>query len=128
VRFMRHHAMPLPPELEGGPLPVVVATPEPLVAGRIAEALMGESVRVEHAASYFELGVLARQSPGVVVLDMALGRTEGLRVLEALPRVVVLADEDEPDLGGLRALAADVFQKPCDLALLAERLLSPAAE
>jgi CheY-like chemotaxis protein len=95
--------------------------------------------RHEVAHSGFEAGVRAHElgPDAVVLVDHAVGRHEALTIARTLrcdeaykeAFIVALANEDEPDVEGLIDPAggfSDVYRKPFDVALLAEKVRAAA--
>jgi excisionase family DNA binding protein len=133
VRFLRDNGLPLGElEAEDARNLLLVGVGGALAA-RLREVLPAESgYRHELAACGFEAGVLAETFyADAVVIDLAMGRGECLQIAQNLRRypryeripVIALANEDDPDPGGLTRYGfSQVFQKPFDVALLAEAL------
>ena len=79
--------------------------------------------------SGFEAGYLFSECrPDIVVIDLGIGRGEGLAVAAYIRqvklelRLYLLANEDEPDLPAICAIGT-VFQKPFDCGLLMDALV-----
>ncbi|MBU6294388.1 MAG: response regulator, partial [Planctomycetes bacterium] len=97
-----------------------------------------EEFRYEVANSGFEAGILAESfHPDSIIIDLALGRSEGLQIARNLRRnpayeqtlIVALASEDEADQEGLVQYGFnESFKKPFDVALLAERIRTRVEE
>jgi two-component system, OmpR family, response regulator RpaA len=135
IRFLKEHQMPLG-ELEDE------AYSKVLIIGAdrgLVERLKGlmpedDDFKLEVAHSGFEAGIQAESlHPDAIVLDLALGRSEGLQIVANLRRnnnydacvIVGLAAEDESDPGSLKSEGFDdVFKKPFDPQLLTERIRS----
>lgn len=86
-------------------------------------------VVVALARSGFDAGaVLDTFQPDTVVVDMALGRSEGLQIARSLRgdsrfdevALVALVNEDELEMAGMHVAFGEVFQKPFDAADLAD--------
>lgn len=133
IKFLKEHQMPLG-ELEEEMMRkvLIIGTDRGLIE-RMKE-LMPESddYKVEVAHSGFEAGIQAESfHPDAMALDLAMGRSEGLQIVANLRKnstyddvvIVGLAAEDEPEPESLLAHGFnEVFKKPFDPALLAERL------
>src|SRR5690606_21967593 len=97
--------------------------------GMLPEA---EDYKVQVAHSGFEAGIQAESfHPDAMILDLAMGRSEGLQIVANLRRnntydecvIVGLAAEDEADPDSLTNHGFnEVFKKPFDPALLSERI------
>ncbi len=113
--------MPLPVELIDGPQRLLVCSPEPALAARLAE-LLADGWEVEHAGDAFAIGLALGRAPAVALVDLRLGRALAARVAGALPErteLLALATEDDPTLPpGMET--ARSWQMPVDVALLAE--------
>jgi|SRR5580700_1500124 two-component system response regulator RpaA len=131
-RFMRDHGMPL------GELAEVQEQRKVLVIGANTQLVikLDELLKVFRYASVhsvFEAGLLVgSMRPDTIVIDLAIGRSEAGQIAallqqdpsHELPLVIALANEDERDTDHLlRCGFSDVFVKPFDPALLAERIL-----
>ncbi len=87
---------------------------------------------IEVATSRFEAGIHAESfHPDTLIVDLAMGRGEGLQIATNLRRnaqyeatfIVALASEDEANPDGLTQYGySEAFKKPFDTALLAERI------
>jgi two-component system response regulator RpaA len=137
VKFLRDHGMPLGLlEGEGWHKVLVVGAGGPLV-GQLRRLLPDDDCRCAAAADGFEAGIMAESFyPDTIIIDLALGRSEAVRIAASLRRdarygaalIVALANEDEADPGGLVAGGfSESFRKPFDVALLAERIRAAAA-
>jgi DNA-binding response OmpR family regulator len=97
--------------------------------GMLPEA---DDYKVQIAHSGFEAGIQAESfHPDAIVLDLAMGRSEGLQIVSNLRKnmnyddvvIIGLAAEDEPNPDALTENGFnEVFKKPFDPALLTERL------
>lgn len=99
---------------------------------REREAVAGELAghQAESAGNGFEAGMLVRTfgPPALAVIDLAMGRAEGLSVARAVRvaaegrgeavRLIGLACEDDPDAAGLLGPFDAAFVRPFDFALL----------
>jgi DNA-binding response OmpR family regulator len=118
---------------------ILIIGGEKLFNERIQELLPeADDYKYEYAHSGFEAGILAESAhPDTIIIDLALGRSEALQIATNLRRndayesvlIVALAAEDEADPDGLTQYGFnEVFKKPFDVALLAERIRSLAQE
>lgn len=133
IRFLKEYGMPLGELEEESWHKVLVIGAEKLMLDRVQELLPpDEEFRYEVASSGFEAGILAESfHPDTIIIDLALGRSEGLQISRNLRKnpayeqtlIIALASEDEPDPEGLGQYGFnEVFKKPFDTALLAERV------
>jgi DNA-binding response OmpR family regulator len=91
-----------------------------------------DNYKVGVAHSGFEAGIQAESfHPDAMILDLSMGRSEGLQIVSNLRKnpayddciICGLAAEDEADPDSLTQFGFnEVFKKPFDPALLAERL------
>jgi DNA-binding response OmpR family regulator len=91
-----------------------------------------EDYKYEVANSGFEAGIQAESfHPDTIIVDLAMGRSEGLQIASNLRRnaqyeatlIIALASEDEANPEGLAQYGySEAFKKPFDIALLAERI------
>jgi excisionase family DNA binding protein len=133
IRFLKEHGMPLGELEEEGLHKVLVIGAEKLFLDRIRELLPeSEDYKLEVAASGFEAGIQAESfHPDTIIVDLAMGRSEGLQIAGNLRRnpqyeetlIIALALEDEASPEGLLNFGFnEVFKKPFDTALLAKRI------
>jgi excisionase family DNA binding protein len=133
IRFLRENGMPLGALEEEGWHKILVIGAEKLFLDRVKELLPeDDDYKYESAASGFEAGMLAMNfKPDSIVIDLSMGRSEGLQIAQNLRRnpaleqsmIVALANEDEANPEGLIGFGFnEVFKKPFDIALLAERI------
>src|SRR5262249_14973245 len=97
-----------------------------------------DDYKYELAESGFQAGLRAQSfHPDTIIIDLAMGRSEGLEIAQNLRRnpsyeqtlIVALASEDEANPDGLTQYGFnDAFKKPFDVALLAERVRTLADE
>ncbi len=90
--------------------------------------------KISIAHSGFEAGIQAESfHPDSIILDLAMGRSEGLQIVANLRRntaydncvIIGIAAEDETETDSLIAGGfSEIFKKPFDPALLAERIKS----
>ena len=112
---------------------VLIIGAEKLFIDRLKEMLPeDEDYKYEVAQSGFEAGILADSfHPDTIVVDLAMGRSEAIQITSNLRKdaayettlIVGLAGEDEAAPEKLTEYGFDeVFKKPFDIALLAERI------
>lgn len=137
IDFLKKHNMPFEGVAQEGWVQILLVGIDRHFNDRLQEMLPeDDDFKFETAHSIFEAGMHVHQfRPEVVVIDLALGRSEALQIVESLQRnktlerpfIVGLAGEDEPSLTALIDYGFnEVFQKPFDSALLAERIRSCA--
>ena len=108
---------------------------EKIFTDRIKELLPeDEDFKYEIANSGFEAGIQAESfHPDTIVIDLAMGRSEGLQIAQNLRRnpayettvIIAMASEDEANPEGLTQFGFnETFKKPFDTALLGERIRS----
>jgi len=133
IRFLKEHGMPLGELEEEGWHKILVIGAEQLFLDRLKELLPEkEDYKFEYANSGFEAGIQAESfHPDTIIVDLAMGRSEGLQIAQNLRRnpqyedclLVALALEDEPNPEALLGFGFnEVFKKPFDVALLAQRI------
>jgi excisionase family DNA binding protein len=134
IKFLRAYGLPLGElEEEVGRHKVLVVGTEASLRNRIRELLPeAEGYKYEVADSGFEAGVHAeRFRPDAIIVDLAMGRHEALQIARDLRRdrryadtlLIALANEDEATPEALvPAGFQEVFKKPFDVTLLAERI------
>lgn len=133
IRFLKEHNMPLGELEEEEWHKVLLIGAERLFIDRIHELLPeSEEYRYEIAQSGFEAGIMAESfHPDTIIIDMALGRSEAVQITANLRRnvayettvIIGLAGEDEAEPEKLTEHGfTEVFKKPFDVALLAERI------
>ncbi len=139
VRFLKEHGMPLA-ELEDETQSklLLVGLDGTLTATMRERLPETEGFKFEIAASGFEAGIQAESlHPDCIVIDLKLGRNEALQICQNLRRkpeyqnTILIALVGAEDLAG-DGLAQqgfnEVFRKPFDVALLAERIRRMVAE
>lgn len=137
IRFLKEHGMPLGELEEEEWHKVLLIGTEKLFTDRIKELLPeNDDFKYELAQSGFEAGTLAQSfHPDTIIIDMGLGRAESIQITANLRRndsygqtlIIALAGEDEADPDRLKEHGFDdVFKKPFDVALLAEKVRSIA--
>ncbi len=139
IRFLKEHGMPLGELEEEEWHKVLLIGTEKLFNDRLKESLPeSEDFKFELAQSGFEAGTLAQSfHPDTIVIDLALGRSESVQIATNLRRnesygttlIVGLAGEDEAEPEKLTEYGFnEVFKKPFDVALLAERVRTLAEQ
>jgi two-component system response regulator RpaA len=132
-RFLKEHGMPLGELDEEEWYKVLLIATEKLMTDRIKELLPeAEDYKYQFAGSGFEAGMLSHNfQPDTIVIDLGLGRSEGIQIVERLRAdethagtlIVALASEDEAQEDQLPQHGFNaVFKKPFDVALLAEKI------
>ncbi|QDU64857.1 Response regulator MprA [Planctomycetes bacterium Pan216] len=133
IRFLKEHQMPLGELEEESMSKLLIIGTDRMMIDRL-RAMMPESedYKVQIAHSGFEAGIQAESfHPDAIVLDLAMGRSEGIQIASNLRRnnsydecvIIGLASEDEADPDSLTNHGfTEVFKKPFDPALLVERL------
>src|SRR5271165_1036055 len=133
IKFLKEHGMPLGELEEEGLHKILIVGAEKLFVDRVRELLPeDDDFKYELAASGFEAGIQAESfRPDTIIIDLAMGRSEGLQIAQNLRRntayeatlIVALASEDEASPEGLTQFGFnEAFKKPFDIALLAERI------
>ncbi len=133
IRFLKEHGMPLGELEEEGWHKILVIGAEKLFIDRLHEMLPeDEDYKYEVANSGFEAGIQAESfHPDTIIVDLAMGRSEGLTIAQNLRRnpayeqtmIIALASEDEAAPETLVNYGfSESFKKPFDIALLAERI------
>jgi excisionase family DNA binding protein len=139
IRFLKEHGMPLGELEEEEWHKVLLIGTEKLFNDRLKEMLPeSEDFKFELAQSGFEAGTLAQSfHPDSIVIDLALGRSESVQIATNLRRnesygstlITGLAGEDEAEPEKLTEYGFnEVFKKPFDVALLAERVRTLAEQ
>ena len=132
IRFLKEHGMPLG-DLEDEVIGKVLAVgaDAPLLETLNQELGQSGSFRIESAASGFEAGIQAESfHPDCVLVDFSMGRTEALQICQNLRRnaeyqdtvLIALLPDEENSNGFDRASITELFKRPFDPALLAERI------
>jgi len=83
IRFLRQHKMPIPSELQAGPVKVLIVDDEPSVTQMIARALGSahSDYEVLEAHDGFRAGqFVATHKPDVVILDLRMPGMDGYEV------------------------------------------------
>src|SRR5271166_249572 len=133
IKFLKEHGMPLGELEEEGLHKILIIGAEKIFIDRIMDLLpVDDDFKYEQATSGFEAGIQAESfHPDSIIIDLAMGRSEALQIAQNLRRnpqyehtlIVALASEDEATPEGLVYYGfSEVFKKPFDVALLAERI------
>ncbi len=133
IRFLKEHQMPLGELEEEAYSKVLIIGTDRMMIDRLNGMLPeADDYKVQIAHSGFEAGIQAESfHPDSIVLDLAMGRSEGLQIVSNLRKnmnyddvvIIGLAAEDEPNPDSLTENGFnEVFKKPFDPALLTERL------
>jgi excisionase family DNA binding protein len=133
IRFLKEHHMPLGELEEEGWHKILIIGAEQMFINRVRELLPeAEDYKYEVAHSGFDAGIQAESfHPDTIIVDLAMGRTEGLQIAQHLRRnpayeatlIVGLASEDETSPEALTQHGFnEIFKKPFDVALLGERI------
>lgn len=133
IRFLKEHEMPLGDlEVEEAHKILLIGA-DSLFTERLQELLPeADDFKYQIAQSGFEAGILANTfEPNSIIIDLALGRGESMQIASNLSRndeyketlIVGLASEDEAAPEELTDKGfKEIFKKPFDVALLAERI------
>lgn len=132
IKFLKEHGMPLG-DLEDGAMAKVllVAQDQILIENIKRELPLERSFKVAVAASGFDAGIQAESfHPDCMIVDFSIGRTEAWEIYRSARNSAALKDlifvALFPDDGCSASFAhsglTEVFKKPFDAALLAERL------
>jgi len=132
IKFLKEHGMPLG-ELEDETTAkvLVVAQDQVLIDNLKRELPPEKSYKLAIAASGFEAGLQAESfRPDCVVVDFSIGRTEALQICQNLRRnqefadviVIALLPDDGTSVSLDPNTINEIFKKPFDVALLAERI------
>ncbi len=133
IRFLKEHGMPLGELEEEEWHKVLLIGTEKLFNDRMKEILPEvDDFKYELAQSGFEAGTLAQSfHPDTIIIDLGLGRSESMQIATNLRKndsyqttlIIGLAGEDEASPEKLQEYGFnEVFKKPFDVALLAERI------
>jgi len=137
IRFLKDHGMPLGDLEEEELHKVLLIGTEKLFNDRAKELLPeNDDFKFEYASSGFQAGSLAHSfNPDSIIIDLSLGRSESVQITTNLRKneaytntlIIGLAGEDEAEPEQLKQYGFDdVFKKPFDAALLAERIKTVA--
>jgi len=133
IRFLKEHGMPLGELEEEGWHKILIIGAEKAFIDRVKELLPeNDDYKYELAASGFEAGIQAESfHPDTIIVDLAMGRSEGLQIAQNLRRnpayaetlIIALALEDEASPETLVNYGFnEIFKKPFDVALLSQRI------
>jgi excisionase family DNA binding protein len=135
LRFLDKFKMPVPPDLAGGGLRVLVVDDDPQVVKFLCKAIrmIIREIEIDAAADGFEAGrKIESFRPDLVILDIFLPGIDGFRVcrdIRSSPaadriRILAISGEDSPELRRrIRECGADGFLgKPLDLESIAPQL------
>lgn len=133
IRFLKEHQMPLGDLEEEALNKILVIGTDRMLIDRVKGMLPEiDDYKVAIAHSGFEAGIQAESfHPDAIILDLAMGRTEGIQIIGNLRRnstydactIIALAAEDEAEPDSILQYGFnEVFKKPFDPALLAERI------
>ena len=126
IRFLKEHGMPLGELEEEGWHKILIVGAEPLfIEPHPGTAARRRRLQYETANSGFEAGIQAESfHPDTIIIDLAMGRSEGLQIAQNLRRnaqyettlIIALASEDEADPEGLTQYGySEAFKKPFDV-------------
>lgn len=133
IRFLKEHGMPLGELEEEGWHKILVIGAEKAFIDKVKHQLSeDEGFKFEVANSGFEAGIQAESfHPDTIVIDLAMGRSEGIQIAQNLRRnpayeetlIIALALEDEanPDVLMNHGFN-ESFKKPFDIALLSKHI------
>jgi excisionase family DNA binding protein len=139
VRFLKEHGMPLAELEDETQSKMLLVGLDGTLAATMRERLPeSDGFKFETAASGFEAGIQAESlHPDAIIIDLKLGRNEALQICQNLRKkpeyqsTILIALVGAEDLAG-DGLAQqgfnEVFRKPFDVALLAERIRRMVAE
>lgn len=133
IRFLKEHGMPLGELEEEEWHKILLIGTEKIFNDRVKELLPEtDDFKYELAQSGFEAGTLAQSfHPDSIIIDLGLGRSESIQIATNLRKndsyaatlIIGLAGEDEAAPESLAQSGFnEVFKKPFDVALLAERI------
>jgi len=137
IRFLKEYGMPLGELEEEEWHKILIIGAEKIFIDRLKELLPEvDDFKYELTQSGFEAGMMAESfHPDSIIIDLALGRSEAIQITANLRKnpsyellqIVGMAGEDEPFPEKLTDHGfTEVFKKPFDVALLAERIRSLA--
>jgi excisionase family DNA binding protein len=133
IGFLKEHGMPLGELEEEEWHKVLLIGTEKLFNDRLKELLPeNDDFKFELAQSGFEAGTLAQSfHPDTIIIDLGVGRAESVLMATNLRRneaftttlLIALAGEDDNEPEKMKDHGFDdVFKKPFDVALLAEKV------
>ncbi|HMP03014.1 MAG TPA: response regulator [Gemmatales bacterium] len=135
IRFLKEHGMPLGELEEEGWHKILIIGADKMFIDKVKNLLPeDDDYKYEVANSGFEAGIQAESfHPDTIIIDLAMGRSEGLQIVQNLRRnpaygetlIVGLALEDEASPDALKNFGFnEIFKKPFDVALLGKRIAS----
>jgi len=139
IKFLKEHNMPLG-ELEDEITNkiLLVGLDNTLVAALKERLPESENFKFQIASSAFEAGVHAEaEHPDCLVIDLKLGRNEAIQIAQNLRKnpefatvilIALVGAEDTAEESLTQQGFNEVFRKPFDVALLAERIRRRVAE
>jgi len=139
IRFLKENNMPLGDLEQEGYHKILIVGAEQLFIDRVKELLPeDDDYKYEIAHSGFQAGQLASSfHPDTIVIDLAMGRAEGVEIARNLRRyeaykdtlIIAMASEDEASPESLTEYGySEAFKKPFDVALLTERIQTLVAQ
>jgi excisionase family DNA binding protein len=139
VRFLKEYGMPLAELEDETTSKLLLVGLDGTLAAALRERLPEtEGFKFELAASGFEAGIQAESlHPDCIVIDMKLGRNEAVQICQNLRKnsayqsmilVALVGAEDTAGDALTQQGFNEVFRKPFDVALLAERIRRMVAE
>ena len=133
IRFLKAHGMPLGELDDECSYGILIVGAEPRFVDGLCELLSDDDrLRCVAVETSFDAGIQVESChPHTIVVDLAMGRCESMQMVQSLRRksefaavpIMALANEDEATPESLTHHSfVEVFQKPFDLQLLAERI------
>jgi len=132
VKFLKEHGMPLGDlEDEAMAKVLIVAQDQVLIENLKRELPIEKRFKVTVAASGFEAGIQAESfHPDCIIVDFSIGKVEALQICQNLRKntdfaeiiLVALLPDDGSSMSFDRSSINEIFRKPFDANLLAERL------
>lgn len=139
IRFLKEHAMPLAELEDETASKLLLVGLDATLGAALRERLPeDEGFKFEVANSGFEAGIQAESMhPDCIVIDVKLGRNEAIQICQNLRKkpeyqntvlIALVGAEDIAGDGLAQQGFNEVFRKPFDVALLAERIRRRVAE
>jgi excisionase family DNA binding protein len=139
IKFLKEHGMPLAELEDETTSKLLLVGLDGTLTATLRERLPEtDGFKFEIAASGFEAGIQAESlHPDCIIIDLKLGRNEAVQICQNLRRKPEYTNTILIALVGAEDLAGDglaqqgfneVFRKPFDVALLAERIRRMVAE
>lgn len=132
IKFLKEHGMPLGDLEDEAMAKVLVVAQDQVLIENMKRELPNEiSFKVAVAASGFEAGIQAESlHPDCIIVDFSIGFVEALQICQNLRKNADFADtiliawlpDDGRPMSFDRSCINEVFKKPIDAQLLAERL------